>query len=63
MLGVLATTKKRKTEKITIWTQSGAICGALQLHDEQMGWGAKKNGACGLTNEYPGGFSLIVAEE
>lgn len=27
------------------------------------GVGGKENGACGLTNEYPGGFSLIGAEE
>lgn len=56
----------RKT-RCSIWTQSGAICGALQLCDEQSGDGERDvegaTGACGLTNEYPGGFSLIVGEE
>lgn len=41
----------------SIWTQSGAICGGLQLCDEQRGTernGEGARGACGLTNEYPG---------
>lgn len=49
-----------------MWTQSEAICGALQLCDEQSGMegdGVGARGACGLTNEYPGGFFLIVGEE
>lgn len=50
------TDSSRKTH-FSIWTQSGAICGALQLHDEQRGTerdGEGARGACGLTNEYPG---------
>lgn len=44
------------------------FCGALQLCDGLSGTEsdrevAKGGKPCGLTNEYPGGFSLIVGEE
>lgn len=62
-LGVLATTKKERKEKNHNMDSKWSHLWSTAITWRADGVGGKENGACGLTNEYPGGFSLIGAEE